>query len=142
MKLCYKQGCLNKIPSHIIIDGKFINLQRRKFCFVCSPFKSHNCRDLNKILIPKSSYVHVKKFRHRKKQKAIDYKGGKCQLCGYNRCNSALIFHHLNPSEKKYTIAESKSWGFDRIKPELDKCILLCHNCHSEVHEGLVELKK
>lgn len=70
------------------------------------------------------------------KQKAITYKGGKCSRCGYDKCAAALEFHHLNPAEKKISIAVMCSNGlkFDSLKIELDKCILLCANCHRELH--------
>lgn len=138
MKICNKQGCQNEIPLTTEIDGRSVNLQRRKFCLSCSPFKSHNTRNLNSTT--KTSYEHVKNFRKRMKQKAVDYKGGACQICGYTRCNEALTFHHRDPSEKDFTIGYEKAWGFDRIKPELDKCVLLCNRCHAEVHQGLVPL--
>lgn len=69
---------------------------------------------------------------------AIDYKGGSCQKCGYDKCNGALEFHHLDPSEKDFGISakgDIKSW--ERIRVELDKCILICANCHRELHEEL-----
>lgn len=65
--------------------------------------------------------------------KAIEYKGGKCQLCGYNKCLDALEFHHylkiknFGISQKGYT----RSW--EKVKTELDLCQLLCANCHREV---------
>lgn len=69
------------------------------------------------------------------KQLAIDYKGGVCVKCGYNRCNSALEFHHLNPNEKDFSLSQKKQTRFnDEIKRELDKCILVCANCHREIH--------
>lgn len=67
---------------------------------------------------------------------SIAYKGGKCKKCGYNKCNSALDFHHVKQKNKKFSIAKSgytRSW--ESIKKELDKCILICSNCHRELHE-------
>ena len=142
MKKCNKINCINEIPTFLIVDGKRRNLQNRNFCLTCSPFKSHNTVDLNAPPSTNTSYTHVKSFRKRKKQKAVDYKGGKCQICGYNRCNESLTFHHLDPKLKDFSIANSRSWGFDRIKSELDKCVLLCSNCHSEVHQGLITVEK
>lgn len=80
--------------------------------------------------------------RQRKlKQEAIDYKGGSCQICGYNRCNGALEFHHLDPNEKDFSISELKKTNMnEKIKLELDKCILVCANCHREIHAGLLNL--
>jgi len=66
---------------------------------------------------------------------AIEYKGGKCQKCGYSVCSDALEFHHANSSGKDFSISEkgyTRSWN--RVKEELDKCMLLCANCHREVH--------
>jgi len=66
----------------------------------------------------------------------IQYKGGKCQRCGYAKCQAALDFHHRNPKEKDFSLC--KKYGCrklsDRIKKELDKCDLLCANCHREEH--------
>jgi len=69
------------------------------------------------------------------KTKAINYLGGKCQRCGYDRCPSALEFHHRDPSEKEFSLGHVKTTAFnEKIKNELDKCDLLCANCHREVH--------
>ena len=74
--------------------------------------------------------------RRRNKAKMIAYKGGKCERCGYNRCNDVLCFHHKDPSIKELTLVGGvKSW--DRTKAEIDKCMLLCSNCHMEEHEKL-----
>lgn len=81
---------------------------------------------------------HVKKRRNKLKLLAVDYKGGKCQKCGYDRCARALEFHHLDPKQKQFGIASkglTRSW--DRLKPELDKTVLLCANCHRETEQEL-----
>lgn len=72
--------------------------------------------------------------QHQLKQKYIDYKGGKCEICGYNKCISALTFHHINPDEKEFTISHRQSISFENMKAEIDKCQLLCCNCHNEIH--------
>lgn len=78
-------------------------------------------------------------WRQRVKQKLVDYKGGKCSICGYNKCVRNLHFHHIDPRQKEFSItAQTKS--FDRIKAETDKCILVCSNCHGEIHDGLVRI--
>lgn len=68
---------------------------------------------------------------------AVNYKGGKCSICGYSKCYAALDFHHTDPSRKDFNISRKKNCNIDSIKPELDKCVLLCKNCHAEVHFGL-----
>jgi len=68
----------------------------------------------------------------------IKYKGGKCERCGYNKCKAALEFHHKDPSKKDFTIAHAKQRSFnEEMKRELDKCSLLCSNCHRELHEEI-----
>lgn len=80
------------------------------------------------------------RFRKRKrdiKEKAVEYKGGKCENCGYCKSLRSLHFHHKNPKEKDFTIAHMLKMDFEVLKRELDKCILICANCHGEVHEEL-----
>jgi hypothetical protein len=77
----------------------------------------------------------TQKRRDKLKQLAIHHKGGKCEICGYNKCIGALEFHHLDPNEKDFGIANkgyTRSW--DKVKIEIDKCIMVCANCHREIH--------
>lgn len=77
----------------------------------------------------------VAKRRRKLREQAVEYLGGECQHCGYSNCIEALDFHHLDPSEKDFGISASgmtRSW--ERIKSELDKCIMICANCHREEH--------
>jgi len=76
-------------------------------------------------------------------QKAIEYKGGKCTICGYSKSTRALSFHHLNPAEKSFGISArgiTRSWK--KVQNELDKCVLVCSNCHAEIHDGLTQLPR
>ena len=78
----------------------------------------------------------VARRRKKLKQLAVEYKGGKCSICGYSKCIAALEFHHLNPLEKDFGISasgETRSW--EKVKAELDKCIIVCSNCHREIHD-------
>lgn len=68
------------------------------------------------------------------KQKAVDYLGGKCMKCDITGDPSMFDFHHKNPKEKDFDIARRKLSAFETIKPELDKCMLLCACCHRIVH--------
>ena len=67
----------------------------------------------------------------------IAYKGGKCERCGYNKCNRALEFHHIDPGVKDFGISDQINRNIDDLKAEADKCILVCSNCHAEIHEEL-----
>lgn len=85
------------------------------------------------------------KYNHRRKLKqTIDkYKKKQgCQICGYNRCASALDFHHMNPSEKSMEIGTMIFRGFsiERIEKEMKKCRVVCKNCHIEIHEGVTDI--
>lgn len=75
---------------------------------------------------------------------AIEYKGEKCEICGYNRCKEALDFHHLIPEEKEFKISDRNlpTSDWPRIKKELDKCILVCANCHREIHNNYINLEE
>jgi hypothetical protein len=82
-----------------------------------------------------SCSVNLRRFAL--KQKCVAYKGGKCENCGYNKSNRALTFHHLDPSEKEFSIGGKHCRKWEVIRKELDKCKLLCANCHAEEHEQL-----
>ena len=85
-----------------------------------------------------SNKYTVTRLRNYKIQ-AVKHKGGKCQICGYNKFFGALEFHHLDPSKKDFNLAQSNR-RFEAVKAELDKCILLCSNCHRETHAGLTTI--
>ena len=76
----------------------------------------------------------TKNIYKNKKRKAVDYLGGKCSKCGYSKCLSALDFHHLDPNEKDIAPAKVLSRSWENILLEINKCILLCSNCHRELH--------
>ena len=80
-----------------------------------------------------------------KKRKIAEYMesrgGAKCQKCGYDKYKGALCFHHRDPNQKDPTW--NKQWAVDRLYAELDKCDILCMNCHAEVHaDGWSEFVK
>jgi 5-methylcytosine-specific restriction endonuclease McrA len=83
----------------------------------------------------------VAKRRRKVKAMSIEYKGGQCQTCGYKKYQGALELHHRNPKDKSFGIGDkgyTRSW--EKVKAELDKCILLCANCHREVGGGILQL--
>jgi 5-methylcytosine-specific restriction endonuclease McrA len=80
----------------------------------------------------------VRQRRKKVRQMAVEYKGGKCQRCSYDRCLEALEFHHVKSTGKDFGISDrgyTRSWK--KIREEVDKCVLLCANCHREVHSEL-----
>lgn len=75
------------------------------------------------------------------KKQCVDYKGGKCHLCNYAKCTAAMDFHHKDRSQKDFGISYFKRTAFnEKMKKELDKCVLLCCRCHREVEAGIVSL--
>lgn len=124
---CKKQSVIQEVEKQCPICGqKFTTTaHNRMYCYECSPDQS----------ISSSEYQKTKK--RAVKHQLILYKGGKCCRCGYDKCEGALQFHHLDPKEKEFTLAAtnlSKEIDMNYLKQEVDKCILLCANCHAEEH--------
>jgi hypothetical protein len=86
----------------------------------------------------------VKKWRKETKKRIVKAMGGECICCGYNKCNRALKLHHLDPEKKEFSLskvmADPCSWT--KIVSELRKCILVCGNCHEEIHDGITIIPK
>lgn len=66
-----------------------------------------------------------------------------CYFCGYDKCESSLDFHHKNPEEKEIGLSRAcgRKYSKERLKKELSKCIVVCKNCHGELHENIIKLK-
>ena len=94
----------------------------------------HVLRNDGRFRCKKCCVIAVSKRRVALKIKALKYKGNKCSICNYDKCKDALEFHHINPLEKEFGIANRIIRSWVKVKNELDKCILLCANCHRELH--------
>lgn len=116
-----------------------------KYCYKCKTMK--NEKDFFKRRDKKAqNYSYCKMCysilsiqRKRKfKQICLEYLGGKCHQCGYNKCPAALEFHHIDPSKKDFSISKFQKLLWEKhkdiITTELNKCIILCANCHRETH--------
>ena len=89
----------------------------------------------------KCSVEAVQRRREKLKLLAVEYKGRECEVCGYKKCVNALEFHHIDPNEKEFGVGENGyTRSIEAIKKELDKCILVCSNCHREIHAGLIDV--
>lgn len=160
MPTCKK--CKGTFPNRKIIDGRIRNLQRRRYCLNCSSFGSKNTKQLHVFKVSKQcnctclicgkEYQYSRKRGDTKskcsscktnqrrfeiKERAVKYKGGCCSRCGYDKCIKALTFHHKDPSKKDFQISGNHSRKWKVIKKELDKCILVCSNCHIEIHDEM-----
>ena len=85
------------------------------------------------------NYKYVQNSRTRRKEDMVYVMGGQCQLCGYNKDIHALEFHHIDPSGKDFSFNKANCISWELIKNELQKCILVCANCHREIHSGLIQ---
>ena len=151
------KNCSNTFPYEKEIDGKLRNLSSRKYCLECSPFGEHNTKKLHKqdnrnsgncefcgreYEVDRSKGHRSNRCgscrsritRIRKKLTLInesEYNG--CSLCDYSNCKSALDFHHKG--EKDHTVGQNLSDNYDKLIEEIQKCIILCSNCHVEHHK-------
>lgn len=102
--------------------------------------KAYN--EKNSERISRNSKIYSQKFKDAqfKNQRKLEfciYKGGCCSECGFVATKdtiAAFDFHHLDPSEKEYTPSDMLMLRKDKVFKELDKCILLCSNCHRILH--------
>lgn len=148
----------------MFIDGKYRSFRNRRYCLDCSPFGSKNtrvldpeirrlkgldnpectCVECGRIYVYKRegqtktvcNSCHTKKRRINSRIKAYLYKGKSCIVCGYDKCELSLHFHHLY--DKKFDVGGNMNRSWETIKQELDKCVLLCSNCHGEVHSNMI----
>ena len=162
MPTCRK--CSADFPNWVTIDGRWRNLHTRTSCLNCAPFGQRNrkraiienegarrCPRCQRVLdlayfysrrdggtfstycIPCSKQLVVERQQELKRL-AVEYKGGRCAHCGYNRYLGSLEFHHIDPVAKEFSLSHYSGTAFEKVKGELDKCVLLCSNCHREEH--------
>lgn len=112
----YKCSCGETNPNMMMNKGK-----GRKALTLCK-----TCHNKNTI-----------ERGQKNKQTYIDYKGGKCEKCGYSACQEALDFHHIDSNKKDPNFTSIRYWGLEKAKEELDRCMLLCCRCHREKHAGV-----
>lgn len=117
----------NKIEKKCVLCGKIFetNYHNKKYCYECSPSQKEV-----------SSAERLKQTKRRMKHLLVQYKGGKCENCGYDKCEAALQFHHRNPEEKEFNLSHINfaTYDIEKLYEEIDKCDLLCANCHAEIH--------
>lgn len=140
-RLAHREECIAKCKKYhsenkerLIEQGREYYKNNKEKC----NFQSRNYR--------KTHVVQMKDYF--KKKNAKDYsvfvseksklKGSGCIICGYNRCDKALEFHHKDPSIKEHIVSAFRS--IESMKAEAAKCIVLCSNCHRELHAGIISL--
>jgi hypothetical protein len=114
-----------------------------KFCAKCNAaltgkktkYCSKKCSGVAHSTNP-NNYLMQQERAFKRKKKLIDVKGGKCEMCGYCRNYAALCFHHKDPADKLFTLDSRKcsNTNMKSLEIEASKCLLLCNNCHMELH--------
>lgn len=140
-KYCFECSPYESIGKNRFISKTRNTLDGKRQCLTCMEFKdleefspTNKRGNLNSYC--KSCAARKRKTTTQKfKEQCAEYKGGKCEKCGYNKCIAALEFHHRDPREKEFQVSYKNHKRFDEvIKAELDKCDCLCSNCHKETH--------
>lgn len=118
-----------------IVCNKVLKGRQKKFC-------SRKCKNKSGNFAFQSYIAQQKRGRQRKIE-LIKLHKGSCQNCDYNKNYAALEFHHVNPEKKDFQLdlrsLSNRNWGV--ILEEVKKCILLCSNCHSELHNPECKLE-
>lgn len=112
---------------HITSNGRKIYV-KEKYCLICQ--KAYNQKTTNSACGTCRSLLQ----RNKKKEQLVKMKGGKCQVCGYSKSIKALVFHHRDPKEKRFSISSRLDKKLETLIKEIQKCDLLCANCHAELH--------
>ena len=155
--------CSDEFDTFTVKKGKRVRLliHNRKYCLKCLPFGVNARKKISKkgqtLICSVCDIKYLYRGRQHDSTKMCSkckreyydnqrtelvskLKEGGCILCGYNKCNSSLVFHHLNRSTKEFTIGQFKR-GIKAITKEAKKCVILCRNCHGEVHAGISKIK-
>ena len=125
--VCNKK--IYRVPSRLTRHN-FCSIKHRNVFYS----KRFSWKDNKKI-----KHIKVREYdrnkRKENKLRAISLFGGKCSLCGYNKCSAALDFHHTDPNKKDDDIKDMfNKYSWETTYKELKKCILVCSNCHRELH--------
>lgn len=161
-KICVE--CNTAFPFSKVIDGKVRNLSNRTKCLDCQPFMSsiransitlteeekqerfHRCgREKQKRYYDKFKLEHgvdpISLRRYDRKEFIISLIGGKCQICDYvAKVSRNLAFHHIK--DKLFDLSSYRfQLSLKVVLPEIFKCIIVCHNCHGEIHDGFYDIE-
>lgn len=115
-----------------IVCGTTLKGRQKRFCSITCKNDHHQ------------SYETQKRRGLKRKLELVQAKGGKCSVCGYHKNLSALAFHHRDSANKDFKL-DMRSLSNRKLEPtlkEFDKCILVCHNCHAEIHNPHLDLDK
>lgn len=124
----------------VICENELKGNQKKYCCSKCRNKGSHK----NSIKSPETRQKYQKIQNQNRillKYQLLEAKGGKCSNCGYDKNIAALEFHHLDPDEKDFAISSSTTTNFDKLFLEVEKCVILCANCHREFHHPELDIE-
>jgi hypothetical protein len=118
------------LGNNCMVCGRILNGRKTHFC-------SLKCKNTHH-----QSYEAQHRRGRARKLELVEAAGGRCMMCGYNRNLGALVFHHTDASKKdlKLDVRSLSNHRMELLLAELEKCILLCHNCHAEIHNPRLNL--
>ncbi len=148
--LCRSKGYEEGTHKYCMMCEDKFYAEGKLWCVKCGELKSidqfHNkagtkyshaghCKQCeHKGYIDNDGKENIKQAQRKRKHMFVEMLGGQCQHCDYKEHDSALCFHHINPEEKEKALYYTTS--IDVAKKELDKCAVLCLNCHATYHSG------
>ena len=113
--------------------GKWINC---KNCF--RVFKARTWNQTHCCLECQKAYARDMYLARQRRVIETRAQKKQCEVCGYNRWKPCLEWHHVDPSTKEFSISNAGARSQEKVKMEIAKCVVLCCNCHQEVHRGMV----
>lgn len=128
---------LNKRPEtvHCVQCNAVLRFNQLLYC-------SSSCKSTHSETVNQSTYKCQQGRALARKVSFVNKLGGKCEKCGYNKNLAALIFHHLDPRQKTIPLdaRNLSNRKESKLLEELEKCSLLCQNCHAEIHYPYLNL--
>lgn len=116
------------------------DLNNIRTCSNCGESNPNKFYGHKKTICGKCQNRYATQKGREKREFIVEKLGGKCVVCGFNKYKSALDTHHLHPEEKDVAWKTSRGWKIEKIIKELEKCVLLCKNCHSAIHNNELQL--
>lgn len=126
-KKCSK--CGKELPFSEFYKG-------RNACKKCERQRAKNWRQANP-----TKHVNQVLRRQKKQSEWLNSQKTPCIICGESE-PICIDFHHINPSEKEFTIGKNRNRGKEWLLTEIQKCVCVCSNCHRKIHAGLINLEE
>lgn len=103
-------------------------------CATCGTTEAESFYANNKYRCKACEVQRLRIWRNTRKQREIQKRGGCCSMCGYSKYIGALEFHHTDPLSKEFDWSTAVMRSQQAIDAELEKCVIVCANCHREIH--------